>query len=183
MHARLKCCDDKVPANPQYIFHALEWIKRNAVLSSVHFAERKQFQSEISVGQLVNHDNVRKMIYDYQIFSSFKNIRGTPHYFHNMLLDVLAKIRQFGLYTFFLTWCAAEFHWTEIIQVVACQYGQTLTDEQVNTMDWSTMVNYLKRSPITVTVARQIDYVFKQLWGKVILSGMHPIGEILNFSG
>ena len=30
-------------------------------------------------------------------------------------------------------------------------------------------------------MARQIDYIFKQLWGKVILSGMHPIGQILNF--
>ena len=37
----------------------------------------------------------------------------------------------------------------------------------------------MKRNP--VPVARQIDYVFKQLWGKVILSGMHPIGQILNF--
>ena len=46
-------------------------------------------------------------------------------------------------------------------------------------MDWSTKVNYLKRNP--VTVAMQIDYVFKQLWGKVIFSGMHPIGQILNF--
>ena len=54
-----------------------------------------------------------------------------------------------------------------------------LTDEQVNAMDWSTKVNFSKRNP--VTVARQIDYVFKQLWGKVILSGMHPIGQILYF--
>ena len=35
------------------------------------------------------------------------------------------------------------------------------------------MVNYLKRNP--VTVARQIDYVYKELWGKVILIGMHPV--------
>ena len=42
------------------------------------------------------------------------------------------------------------------------------------------MVNYLKKKT-PFTVARQIDYVFKQLWGKVILSGMHPIGQILNF--
>ena len=96
-----------------------------------------------------------------------------------MLLDDLAKTRQFGAYTFFLTCSAAEFHWTEIIQVVDCQYGQILTDEQVIAMDWSTKVNYLKRNPFTV--ASQIDYVFKQLWGKVILSGMHPIGQILNF--
>ena len=78
VHARLKCCDDRFAANPQYIFHALDWIKRNAVASSVHFADRKQFQSEINVGQLVNHDIVRRMISDDQIFSSFKNVRGTP---------------------------------------------------------------------------------------------------------
>ena len=40
-------------------------------------------------------------------------------------------------------------------------------------------MNYLKRNP--VTVARQIDNLFQELWGKVILSGMHPIGQILNF--
>jgi len=73
----------------------------------------------------------------------------------------------------------AEFHWTEVIQIVASQYGETLTNEEVNAKDWSTKVSYLKRNP--VTVARQIDYIFKQLWGKVILSGMHPIGQILNF--
>ena len=127
----------------------------------------------------MNHNNVRRMISDDQIFSLFKNIRGTPQYFHNMLLDVLVKIRQFGVYTFFLSCSAAEFHWIEIIQVVACQYGEILTDEQINAMDWSTKVNYLKRNP--VTVAMQIDYVFKQLWGKVILSEMHPIGPVFNF--
>ena len=46
-------------------------------------------------------------------------------------------------------------------------------------MDWSTKVHYLKRNP--VTVARQSDYVFKQLWGKVISSVMHTIGQIWNF--
>ena len=97
MHARVKCCDDRFAANPQYIFHALDWIKRNAVASSVHFTERKHFKSEINVGQLENHDNVRRMISDYQIFSSFKNSRRSPQYFLNMLLDVLAKTGQFGV--------------------------------------------------------------------------------------
>ena len=50
-----------------------------------------------------------------------------------MLLDILAKIIQliWSIF-FFLTCSAAEFNWTEIIEVVAHQYGQTLTDEQVN---------------------------------------------------
>ena len=38
---------------------------------------------------------------------------------------------------------------------------------------------WLKRNP--VTVARQIDYIFRQVFGKVIFSGTHPIGNVLNF--
>ena len=91
-----------------------------------------------------------------------------------MLLDVLP--RQFEVYTFFLTYSAAEFHCTKIIEVVTFQFGEILTDKQTNTMDWSTKVAYLKRNPIIVV--RQIDYVFKELWGKVILSKMHPIVHV-----
>ena len=128
----------------------------------------------------MNKDTVKRTVSDDQIFSLFKNIRGTPHYFHNMLLDVLAKIRQFGVYTFFLTCSAAEYHWTEIIQIVVWQYRETLTDEEVNSVDWGTKMNYLKRNPVAVT--KQIDYLFQQLLGRVILSGMHPISQILNFN-
>ena len=179
MHVRLRCCGDRFAANPEYILHGLDCIKINDIASSVCFVERKQFQSEINIGQLVNHDNVRRMISDDQIFSSFQSITGTIQYFHNMLVDVIAKIRQFGVYTFFLTCFVAEFYWTEIIQVVAPQYGETLTNEQVNALDCSATVNYLKRNPITV--ARQINYVFKQLFGKGILSVMHCSGQILHF--
>ena len=53
-----------------------------------------------------------------------------------------------GAGTFFLTSFAAECFWTEIISVVAQQYGKTLTDEEVNNMDWSTKGKYLKRDPV-----------------------------------
>ena len=65
----MKCCDDRFAANPQYMLHALDWVERNTVASSVHFTERKQLQSEVNIGQLVNHDNVRRIISDDQIFS------------------------------------------------------------------------------------------------------------------
>ena len=94
------------------------------------------------------------------------------------MLDDLAKIRQFGCTTFFVTFSAGEFHWPEIIQIVARQYGKSLTTEQVNQMDWKTKVMYLKTNP--VIVARQIDHIFRQVFGKILYSGMHPIGQILN---
>ena len=39
VHTRLKCCEDRFASNPQYIFHALDWIEGNTVASSIHFAE------------------------------------------------------------------------------------------------------------------------------------------------
>ena len=74
VHARLKCCDDRFASNPQYIFQSLDWIERNAVSSTIHFTERKHFETEMNVGQLVNQDNIRRMLTDDQIFASFKNI-------------------------------------------------------------------------------------------------------------
>ena len=46
-------------------------------------------------------------------------------------------------------------------------------------MDWNSKRTWLQRNP--VTVARHIYYIFEQLWGKVILSGAYPIGQILNY--
>lgn len=43
------------------------------------------------------------MLSEQQIYNSFKNIPITPQYKHNQLLELLAKVRHFGCYTFFLT--------------------------------------------------------------------------------
>ena len=88
-------------------------------------------------------------------------------------------MRQYGVYTFFLTCSVAELEWPYIIQVTARQYGEELSVEEINAMDCDTKCSYLKIDP--VTAACLIDYVFKNLWGKVILSGMHPIGQILDY--
>lgn len=63
-------------------------------------------------------------------FVFFEEIWGTLQYFHNMLLDALAKMRRYGVYTFFL----AQLAW--IIQVTAIHYGEELTDEQLMAVDW-----------------------------------------------
>ena len=41
MHARLKC-DDRFASNSQYVLHAIDWIERNPVASSIHFPEKKK---------------------------------------------------------------------------------------------------------------------------------------------
>ena len=161
------------------MFSVLDWVEKTAIASTVNFTQRKQFQSDLNVGQLLNQNNVQKMMSDDQLYASFKNIRGTPQYFENMMLDILAKIRQFGPPTFFLTCSAAEMgSWIEIIQTIARQFGTTLTDDDVKNMPWKNKVDWIKRNP--VTAARMIDDRFRQLFGKIIYSGMHPVGQVID---
>ena len=179
IHARLKSCDPRFASDPQYIFQCLNWIEREAILNTINFAERKRRQHPLTAGDIQNNTSFKHMISDAELYASFKSIRGTPQYFQTMMLDVLAKVRKFGPPTFFLTFSAAEFNWTDIIKLVGRQFGEDLDDESIKQMKWETKVGYLKRNP--VTVARQIDYRFNQLWRCVILSGMHPVGQILNY--
>ena len=62
-------------------------IERVVVLSSITFAENKRFQDNVTAGQ-VNSLCTRQMLSEQQTYYSFKNIRGTPQYKHNHLLDV-----------------------------------------------------------------------------------------------
>ena len=54
------------------------------------------------------------------------------------------------------------------------QYGEEILDGQMKAMYWDTTCSYLKQNP--VTSVHQNDHVFKNLWGKVVLNGTHPIG-------
>ena len=46
-------------------------------------------------------------------------------------------------------------------------------------VQWIGVHKWILKDP--VTGARQVDYVFMQLWFKFILSGMYSTGQILNF--
>ena len=115
LHARLKFCDDKFTSGLQYIYQALDWIEWYATVSTVYFTERKKFQTDVTVCCLQNQDNVMGVITNDQILASFKEIWWTPQYFDNMLY-VLAKLKQYDVYTFFLTFSRDEFEWPYIIQ-------------------------------------------------------------------
>ena len=179
IHARLQCFDNRFAKNPVYIFSQLDWIERVAIHNSINFMERKAFQSDITAGQ-VNVASLRGMLTDDIIKASFKNIRGTPQYMYNMRLDVFAKNRNFNVYTFFVTFTPAETHWIEMVQIVARQFGVNLTTEDVEKMTTAERKTWLKRNP--VTVVRHTDYKYRIMMGStVMMSGLNPIGKILNF--
>ena len=68
--------------------------------------------------------------------------------------------------------------WIEVIQTIARQFGCKFSDEQVKNMTWKEKVSRIKRNP--VTSARMIDDRFRQLFGRILYSGMHPVGQVID---
>ena len=58
----------------EVLCQCLDWIEKNAVTSSIHFAERKRYQTDVKASQLKDCSNIRRMISDDQISSQFKEI-------------------------------------------------------------------------------------------------------------
>ena len=82
----------------------------------------------------MNHDNVSRMIFNDQIFSSFKTSKELLS-ISLYALKYSSKIRQFGVIHFRFELFAAECHWAKKTWEDYDQYGETPTDEQVSAMD------------------------------------------------
>ena len=90
----------------------------------------------INAGLMKCSDNMQAMIRSDNAFRFLKNVRGSQSYWSTVLLDLLAMVRQLGIPTWFLTLSAADMQWPEVIQSIARQYGQVLTNEDVKNLSW-----------------------------------------------
>ena len=90
IHACLKYFDKRFAKNPIYIFHTLDWVKGAAFSNSINFVERKQFQEDITAGE-INSRTLQNMLFDDIMKASFKNIRGSPQYMSNIRSDTMGE--------------------------------------------------------------------------------------------
>ena len=95
-------------------------------------------------------------------YTFLKNVRGSPAYFRTLMYDVLSMIRQLGIPTWFLTLSAADMQWPDVIQIIAKQYGTTLSDDDVKTMSFEDRSRWLRQNPITA--ARHFHYRLNQFF-------------------
>ncbi len=103
VNARLLHKDGRFAESAEFCFSALDWIETEEISSSISITARKRFQEDITVGDLRNPDRIGKLLTENQVFAAFKKIQGTPQSWKQMNLDMHAKLRQLGPYTFFIT--------------------------------------------------------------------------------
>ena len=71
------------------------------------------------------------------------SINGTPAYWKKFLHEVLAMLKQLGLPTFFVTLSYADLRWNELISIISTSKGETLQQEEINTLDYFQRCPYL----------------------------------------
>ena len=134
----------------------------------------------LTAGAVRNQQMVSEMIQKDYAYRFLKYVRGSPADFQRVMYDVLGMIRQLGIPTWFLTLSAADMQWPDVIQIIARQYGTTLTDEDVKTMSFEAKSKWLRQNP--VTAARHFQYRLNTFFQVFLKSTAHPLGELVDYA-
>ena len=82
-------------------------------MDSINIALRKAKllttdEDKVNAGILKSPERLKNIIMNDQDQRFLQNVRGSPAYCRKLLSDLVAMIRQFGPFTFFLTLSAAD---------------------------------------------------------------------------
>ena len=88
-------------------------------------------------------------------------------------------LRMLSIPTWFLILSAADLHWPEMIQAVAVQFGQKLTQKDVQKMSIKDRSTYLWQNPVTGVCMFQ--HRLEAFFSEYLLSDTHPLGHITDY--
>jgi len=183
-NARLLSKDTRFSESTEYLFFAQYLVEAQQIQQNITIALRKCKQGGV-LGQTLTDGMIKDRDFVFNItnydegYRVLRNVRGSPAAWQNMQYDCLAKLRQLGPYTFFMTFSVAGFKWNSIIKVIGQHYGEVLSDTDIDEMDYNTKCFWLRRNP--VIAARHIDYIFQKMFNGVLLSYPHPVSQILHY--
>ena len=78
-------------------------------------------------------------------------------------------VKQLGLPTFYMTLSCADLRWNELISIIATLRGETLTDNDINEMDFFDRFSFLNLNP--VLLARHFQYRVEVFFQVIVLNG------------
>ena len=175
---RILNSDGRFSKSIEYIFYAQYRTEAKEIADSLSIALRKGKQTDVTAGDLKNR--VESLIRNDLGIHFLQNIRGSPAFFNKLLYDLLGMIRQLGPCTWFVTLSAADLKWKDTIRIIAAQQGQTLTDQEIDSLTWEQKCTWLRSNP--VTAARHFDHRIDLFMKHILLNkNINPLGEITDF--
>ncbi|XP_062589569.1 uncharacterized protein LOC134251199, partial [Saccostrea cucullata] len=178
---RLMSVENRFARDTSYLFFSQYLSELERVISNVQISLRKEsaFSADGSkiTGEMLCDKNVLKNLFKKDEAIKFlKPVRGTPPYWQAAQKDIFAMIRQLGIPQFFCSFSSADFRWTEIVETILKQQGDT---RKLENLTWNDKCKILRSNP--VTAARMFDHRFHTFLNNVIMSDAEPIGKVIDY--
>ena len=133
----------------------------------------------ITVSDILNNDNLERMVEDDEAFKFLKTVRSSPAFWQQKQRELMSMIIQLGCTMFFLTLSAAEIKWIELLRILKQILDDVkLSVKEVLEFQWSERADLIRRDP--VTCARYFDHRSKELF-KVLRSELSPLGKLTDY--
>ena len=110
-----------------------EW---HQITSSIAVALRKSLTGtdgeSFNAGFFKHNEHIRPLITKDDAYHFLRSISGGPPFWQKVLFELLAAIKQFKIFTWFLTLSAADMKWEDTLKALARQKGKTLTSKDID---------------------------------------------------
>ena len=176
----LRSVDRRAAKSVPNIFFKLKKIQIKQVSDKVNLALRrcKSEGKKITAEEALNPVTAEKIVRLNEGYYIFRTLRNSPAYLSSKKKDVFAMIRQLGLPTWFISLSSADTRWTDLLKTLANLNGKTLTDDELESLDWSAKSTLVKEDP--VTCARFFNNRVQMFIDTVLKSHHNPLGVVVD---
>lgn len=127
----------------------------------INIALKKSAQnSRITATQALDKTTIAENVSSDNAYRFLSAITGSPPYFEKVKKNVLAMVRQLGIFTLFVTLTAAETHWMELLKILKKTVDKE-EDADVSNLDWTEKTRLIQSDP--ATCALYFDHRHKEL--------------------
>ena len=180
--AELRSVDRRCALSVPNMFFKLKKLQMKQISDRVNVSLKrcKLKDMTLTVNDVLNEENVKKLVRLDEGYRIFRTLRNSPPYLESRKKDLFAMIRQLGLPTWFMSLSAADTKWIDLLSCLGkLVEGKTFCEEDLRTMDWQTKTKLLRSDP--VTCARYFDHRVRLFINNIIKSGHNPLGEMTDY--
>jgi hypothetical protein len=156
---------DRRTCRPDHLLFAHKKSQIKQLMGQMNIVFRKNPQTnDITAANVTNKDYVERSITNDNAYKFMASITGSPAYWEQQKKKVMAMVRQYGIFTVFITLTAAETHWRELLVILK----RTVDKEHISEDDAGDLsfeekarLGLIRTDP--VTCAQYFDHRFKEL--------------------
>lgn len=152
---------DRRAVRPDHLLFLNKKSQSKQLASSINIALKKTVQrNKITASQALNNSFINENVANDHAYRILANVTGSPAYWEKQKKNVLAMVRQLGIFTLFITLSAAETHWEELLKILKKTVDNE-DDADVADLDFHEKSRLIKTDP--VSCALYFDHRFKEI--------------------